>query len=271
MRTLSKIAALIGALAVVATAGSAYATHAWGDYHWGRTANPLPLELGDNVSSVWDSHLAAASVDWNVSSVLHTTVVKGGTKPQNCRPSSGRAEICSNRYGNTGWLGIAQIWVSGSHITQGIVKLNDTYFNSAPYNTSAWRSLVACQEVGHIFGLGHQDENFSNPPLGTCMDYSNDPVPNQHPNQHDYDMLEEIYAHLDSVNTYSVSSGDGGGNGKGGGKGKPENVGADIDLSDPSQWGSIVREDARGRSSLYERDLGNGKKVFTFVTWADSE
>ena len=29
------------------------------------------------------------------------------------------------------------------------MKLNDSYFNSAPYNTTVWRSLVMCQEVGH--------------------------------------------------------------------------------------------------------------------------
>lgn len=32
---------------------------------------------------------------------------------------------------NNGWLGIASISVNGSHITQGTVKLNDTYFNQA--------------------------------------------------------------------------------------------------------------------------------------------
>jgi hypothetical protein len=39
-----------------------------------------------------------------------------------------------------------------------------------------------CQEVGHTFGLDHQDENFNNTNLGTCMDYTNDPSTNQHPN-----------------------------------------------------------------------------------------
>ncbi len=33
-----------------------------------------------------------------------------------------------------------------------------------------------CQEIGHDFGLDHQDENFNNPNLGTCMDYTNDPL-----------------------------------------------------------------------------------------------
>ncbi len=240
---------------------SAYASHSWASYHWGRTANPLPLELGDNVSNVWDSHLSLASSDWNLSSVLHTSVVAGKSKPRNCSATNGRAEICNSTYGNTGWLGIAQIWISGGHITQGVVKLNDTYFNTAKYNTTAWRSLVTCQEIGHIFGLGHQDEDFGNAPLGTCMDYTDpDPTPNQHPNQHDYDQLTAIYAHLDSVNTYIISGGsDGGGNGKG--NGKPANVGQDIDLNNPSAWGRQISD------HRYERDLGNGNKIITDVFW----
>ncbi|MBI1895150.1 MAG: hypothetical protein HYS04_01245, partial [Acidobacteria bacterium] len=48
---------------------------------------------------------------------------------------------------------------------------------------------------------GHQDEDFNNPNLGTCMDYTSNPSSNQHPNQHDYDQLELIYAHLDSTTT----------------------------------------------------------------------
>lgn len=267
MKQSSRLLVSVGAVLTSLTfAVSTYANHAWANYHWGRTANPLPLELGDNVSGVWDSHLTLASSGWNLSSVLNTSVVTGKTRPRTCKATSGRAEICNSSYGNTGWLGIAQIWISGDHITQGVVKLNDTYFDTAKYNTPEWRNLVTCQEVGHVFGLGHQDENFGNTPLGTCMDYTDpDPSPNQYPNQHDFDQLEEIYAHLDSVNTYTTSGSDGGGggggNGKGGGKGKPTGVGQDIDLSNPSAWGQKISD------HQYERDFGNGNKVITDVFW----
>jgi hypothetical protein len=43
-----------------------------------------------------------------------------------------------------------------------------------------------CQEVGHLFGLGHTSEGGSS--QGTCMDYSNSPD-SQWPNAQDYDML----------------------------------------------------------------------------------
>ena len=162
-------------LALAAFPGPASANHSWGNYHWARTANPFTLKLGNNVSSTWLSYLENASNEWTKSIPLDTEIVSGSTKPRTCKSTTGRVEVCSEKYGNNGWLGIAQIWISGSHIMQGVVKLNDTYFNAAKYNTPAWRNLVMCQEVGHTFGLDHQDEGFDGDNLGTCMDYTNDP------------------------------------------------------------------------------------------------
>lgn len=248
------IAISVVSFAVLATV--AYADHSWGFYHWARTANPFTLKLVDNLTAGWDSYLATTSSDWSLSSVLDTEIVEGSAGTKNCRPTSGRATVCNAKYGNNGWLGVASIWISGNHITQGTVKLNDTYFNTTKYNTPAWRNLVMCQEVGHIFGLDHQDENFYNTPLGTCMDYSSDPVPNQHPNQHDYDQLEAIYAHLDATTTVSALS-----------KNSPAWAGY-VDSPAHAEWGKAVRQSSDGRHSLYELDLGRGHKVFTFVFWA---
>lgn len=260
---------LIVVVAVLVAAGIfsqvAYANHSWGKYHWARTTNPFNLNLGNNVSVTWDAYLGTTSSDWSKSLVLDTTIVTGGSTG-NCLPTNGRVEVCNNVYGDNGWLGVAQIWVRGNHITQGTVKVNDTYFNNSPYNTPAWRQFVMCQEVGHIFGLDHQDVNFNNTNLGTCMDYTNDPdgtlsgqLSNEHPNAHDYDQLVTIYTHLD-----------GGSNGKGKpANGKPATVGQSIELNDPSAWGKAMRKDSRGNNSLYERDLGNDEKLFTFVIWAN--
>lgn len=257
---MSKKIYLFGALALgLLLAGSVSANHAWGPYHWARTANPFTLKLGDNLSSSWDSYLNTTSQDWSTSSVLDTLVVTSGKNPRTCKPTLGRAEICNYKYGRNGWLGIAQIWInSSSHITQGAVKVNDSYFNSAPYNSGAWKNLVMCQEVGHLFGLDHQDENFKNASLGTCMDYSNDPVPNQHPNQHDYDMLEEIYSHLDLTTTVDQSF-------------KVLGQVPDVNTDNPREWGRGVRRDSSGRASVFERELGRGNKVLTHVFWAETE
>jgi hypothetical protein len=247
------------------------ADHSWGNYHWARTANPFTLELGKNLSSAWSGYLATAADDWSASVVLDTVVKPGRTTSRACKATNGRVEVCNNRYGSNGWLGLAQIWVSGNHIVKGIVKVNDSYFNTSAYNTPAWRNLVMCQEVGHTLGLDHQDEDFYNANLGTCMDYTNNPSDNQHPNTHDYEQLEIIYAHLDNVNTVFSSTI--------GARGRVESQlvrnrledmnqdNKDIELDDPTTWGKLVKRDARGRSSLYSRDLGRGEKVFTFVTW----
>jgi len=188
-------------LATLTGASTLMASHSWGNFHWARTANPFTLKTGDNVDSNWDVYLDQAIGDWNLSSVLDLQKVAGGANPRNCRPTSGRIEVCNSKYGNNGWLGIAQIWASGNHITQAVSKMNDTYFNTAKYDTPAWRSLVMCQEIAHDFGLDHQDETFDNPNLGSCMDYTSNPIGNEHPNQHDFDQLEAIYAHLDTTTT----------------------------------------------------------------------
>ena len=241
-------ATLALALAISALPSLAMANHSWGGYHWARTSNPFTLKVGDNVSGAWDSVLDTTISDWSASSVLDLTKVAGGTRSKPCKPTAGRIEVCSGRYGNTGWLGIAQIWITGgAHITQAITKVNDTYFDTPTYNTTAWRNLVMCQEVGHDFGLDHQDEDFDNANLNTCMDYTNNPTSNQHPNNHDYQQLQTIYSHLDSVTTVgSVTNG----------------------AAAPNSWGKLVSSSANGRTSVYRFDFGNGQSVLTHVFWA---
>jgi hypothetical protein len=242
----------VAAIAVSLLApGLASANHSWGGYHWARTANPFTLQLGDNVTSAWDGYLATTSSDWTQSSVLNTTIVAGASKGRTCKGTTGRVEVCNGAYGNNGWLGIASISITGGvHITKGTVRLNDTYFNTAAYNTAAWRNLVMCQEVGHTFGLDHQDENFTNANLGTCMDYTNNPSSNQHPNAHDYAQLESIYAHLDSTTTVGAAT--------------PGGSGA----ADANDWGQLVRTSEDGHLATYLKDLGAGQLIVTFVIWA---
>ena len=243
------------ALALLLLPGTANASHRWGSYHWARTANPFTVELDNNVTSAWSSYLSTASADWTTSTVLNTTILSGsfGSKTS-CTPTTGHVEVCNAGYGSTGWLGIASISVNGSHITSAYVKVNDTYFNQATYNTPAYRRLVMCQEVGHTFGLDHQDENQTNANLGTCMDYTRNPAgppSNEHPNAHDYSMLQTIYSHTDSFNTTGTDS-----------------ALAALDNS-PSSWGRKVSgtSSSAGPTAMYERTVGRST-VFTLVIWA---
>lgn len=252
-----KLRASLLALSVasVLTPMGASADHSWGNYHWARSRNPFSLPLGDNVSSVWDSYLQVASSDWSVSDVLDTSVVAGRSTSRQCRASTGRIEVCNGSYGRNGWLGVASISTNGSHIVSANVRLNDTYFNTAQYNTPAWRQLVTCQEVGHTFGLDHQDENMTNPNLGTCMDYTNSPASNQHPNSHDYEELDIIYSHLDAAARASAA------------ESAPPAM-RELELTGPGQWGRITSRYANGRPKTYELDFGHGHRVVTHVFWA---
>jgi hypothetical protein len=209
----TRIALAVAAIAAIAAvaAPAALANHSWGGYHWARQSNPFGVKLGDNVSGPWDSMLRTASTDWSKSTVLDAPVVAGGTRPKNCRPTSGRVEVCNASYGNTGWLGVAQIWLTtGGHIVQGTVKNNDYYFGSSSYqyNNAAEMQHVICQEIGHTFGLDHQDE--SGISLNTCMDYyhntSASDTKSTHPNSHDYQELSTIYSHLDSTTTVGANA-----------------------------------------------------------------
>ncbi len=248
------ILALSAVLGIIGGVHVAFADHAWGTYHIARSSNPFVVTLGDNLSVAWDSYLAVASQDWSQSSVLDTVITPGQSPLKNCKPVLGRVELCNSKYGQNGWLGIASIWTSGDHITQSTVKMNDTYFAQRTYNTPAWKQLVLCQEIGHAFGLDHQDEAFANANLGTCMDYTNSPADNQHPNLHDYDMLEQLYAHFDSSSTAITSA--------------PAEAPGLLDMNNMSEWGKEIHRSADGRASLFERELGGGHHVYTHVFWA---
>jgi hypothetical protein len=254
----SRRLAAVGLVLTLAAAfpGVAAANHSWGGYHWARQSNPFTLKLGDNVTSTWDSYLAQASSDWSRSTVLDTTVVPGSANPRTCKATLGMVQVCNASYGNNGWLGIAGISITGgTHITKAYVKLNDYYFNKSQYNTPSWRQLVTCQEVAHTFGLDHQDTNFNNANLGTCMDYTSDPdgpPSNTGPNQHDYDELVTIYTHLDSSTTVGAAL--------------PK--GSAAAAAEGAGWGREVARTHGGHTSVFVRDLGRGNLVVTYVIWA---
>ncbi len=199
------IAAALVAVAVSATlVSAASANHSWGGYHWATGGAGFSLTLGGNLTSDgttgWPALLGSASSQWSSSDVLKTSIVTGndpGRLSRKCSPTSGRDEICNYNYGNNGWLGLAQIWLSNGHIVQGTVKVNDTYLgagSSYAYNNANERQHVICQEVGHTFGLDHQDTSGAS--YGTCMDYyhnSAGDTTSTAPDQGDYDELDCIY------------------------------------------------------------------------------
>lgn len=191
-------AAVLVSMAVVAQ--PAGADHAWSTYHWSRAANPFTLTVVDSVSTDWDAYLATAVADWSTGSDVIDLVTETGASDdrsrRKCAAIRGKIRVCNQRYGFNGWLGLAQIWLYGGHIVQGVAKMNDSYFMTGTYNDASAKQHVMCQEVGHDFGLGHQ---YTEP---SCMDDRNglfDPA-YIHPAAHDWEQLQTIYnAHLDAA------------------------------------------------------------------------
>lgn len=240
-------------LAWLVMAAPAGASHAWGNYHWGRTANPFTLQLVDSVTTAWDGYLGVASTDWSVSEVLDTAIVAGSTDNgtrKRCPAPTGQVRVCNATYGANGWLGLATIWINSSgHIVAGTAKMNDSYFNTSFYNNADAKQHVLCQEVGHTLGLGHQT-------AVSCMDDVNglfDPA-YAHPNAHDYEQLFANYSgHLDASSTLKQSL-------SAGARGR----------SEAADDGSLGRPVGTGRSPevLYVKDGGDGHRIYTWVFWA---
>jgi hypothetical protein len=239
-----------------------------GSFHW-PSGPQVEVVFGDNVADAWTSYLDEAIADWNAApvaqDVMDVSWVPGGTSPKNCRPTAGRVELCSAKYGDTGWLASSQTWIQNDynhiHITQMVIRLNDTYFTAAPYDTADWREYIMCQQTGLALGLGIRDEELG----GTCMDYADNLASNTDPDAHDYEQLHWIYAlFFDPTDPHAIEPSDGGGGG-GGGRGNGRG-GAQVQRAGTPGWGQLVADNGFG--SVYEAAGGGGRRVVTFVTWA---
>ena len=259
-------------LAVTYGAAVVSADHAWGPYHWARTESPFYLTVVNSTTSDWDGYVSTAIGKWSMSSVLFMDEDSTGSTAsrirRRCKAPSGMVRICNLAYGNNGWLGLAGISIDANgHIVSGYTKLNDTYFSWDYYNQDNWKYSVACQELGHNVGLSHQDEDFNNTSLSSCMDYQDPPY--EYPNAHDYEQLETIYEHTDSYNSYADGSdgGDSGGSGCNAPPGKGCNKAGVGEGNSRSEWGMSLGR--RGAAETFIRIDPDGTRHLTYVRWAD--
>lgn len=270
--------ALVASTAVLALT-PASANHSWGGYHWAGPGSNLAIKVNTAITSQWNASVGTSISDWDQSNELSLTTQTSSVDRRKCNPIAGQVLVCNYTYGKRGWLGIATIWLSSGHISQATTKLNDSYHNSPPYNTAPWRSLVACQEIGHDWGLDHQDETFNNVNLGTCMDYTNAPAggvlngfnygpSNEHPNAHDYEELNIIYNHDDGFTTASAGTNFGI---RQVGKPVPQAPPSEGIGDSPAEWGLAIHRDKQGRPDMFAKDFGNGHRALTHVFWAIGE
>ncbi|NNC64426.1 MAG: hypothetical protein HKN84_06545 [Gammaproteobacteria bacterium] len=264
----------LGVVGYILVSSPIYADHAWGPYHWARTTAWFDLTLVNSTTSDWDAYASQAVADWSLSTKLNVVEdVTGSTSNKtrrHCRAPAGQVRICNLAYGNNGWLGVAGIYLdSEGHIEKGYTKLNDTYFSLAYYDDPSWKLSVTCQELGHNLGLDHQDEDFDNNSLFSCMDYQDPPY--EYANTHDFEQLELIYDHVDSYDSYdsgepaTESGGDGGCNAP---PGKGCNKSQDRGNNYPGEVGWGMSLGRRGQTEKFLRTAHDGSQVVTFVTWA---
>ena len=264
-------------LVIALLAIPARADHSWNGYHWARTTTSFDLRVVDSVTSGWQFAFEESLSRWGSSSKLNNvvaSVAEDSKTRKRCPTVSGQMRVCNAAYGQNGWLGLAAINLDANgHVIRGVAKMNDSYdwyFAQVPGEANH----VMCQEIGHTFGLDHQDENFEDLNLGSCMDYTNNqagPPSNEHPNAHDFDELDSIYSHFD---TPASPGGNGPGRGRGNGLGgfgmtRAEQTRAllgTIQALDPGEWGRLIRQ--HGRFAVFDLDLGNDTHLMTFVIWA---
>lgn len=274
------LTASLAGVALLGACATSLANHAWGPYHWARSASPFSLKLGNNLSADWSPYLVNVIADWNDpklaaanngtsatqyqpwtnGSVIQTVLVNG-TAGSTCSAVAGTTQVCNKRYGAIGWLGLATVWMDGSnHIVQGSAKMNDTYFSKRTYDNPNEKRHVVCQEVAHSFGLGHQSTNGSS--QNSCMDYFSNTGANAsstlstRPNYHDFEQLWTIYAgHADTSTMVATTS-------------RPSARRPSV-TDDPKTWGRLVHQSANGRHSEYVQREADGTVAITEIIWTN--
>lgn len=165
-------------LATLVGAGAAFASHRWGCWKY---ANYYIRWYNGASGTYYNAFQQEAKTDgdaWDpYTDLVLPQVSSAGT--------SDHVNAYSGFYGGTGWLGLASIQrASGCTILQGNAYLNRSYLDSG-YSTTNIKH-VACQEVGHLWGLDHNRGSST-----TCMNDTILTVP--HPNSHDRDMINSLY------------------------------------------------------------------------------
>jgi hypothetical protein len=168
---------LLFALALMIGAGTAMASHRWGCWKYANGSINFYNGASGSYWSYYEQEAQTDSNSWhNYTDVSLTDSGSGTTDHLNAY---------SGFYGANGWLGLASIQrYSGCTVLQGNAYLNRSYLDSGYSSTNI--KHVACQEVAHLFGLGHNRGSST-----TCMNDTILTAPQ--PNTHDRDLVNSIY------------------------------------------------------------------------------
>mmetsp|Transcript_3876 Transcript_3876/g.8667 ORF Transcript_3876/g.8667 Transcript_3876/m.8667 type:complete len:652 (-) Transcript_3876:141-2096(-) len=160
----------------------------------------LTLQVLNNLDaeSHWNEFFEAAVSDWDNGDPDAVTlyVRQGGDYDPECRAIRRAMKVCNGNYGPTDWRGVNQILLQDEYIITSLAKMNDYYLEGT---TKAQKQYTMCHELGHGLGLGHTDENFHNRDLGNCMDYTERPQNNMHPDESNFETLVGLYGNVDGT------------------------------------------------------------------------
>ena len=167
------------AAAVLGASTGAWASHRWGCWKYANASINFFNGATGDYGAIFNEEARTDSNSWhNFTDLSLTPVGASGT--------TDHMNAFAGSYGQNGWLGIAEIRrASGCTVLEGRARLNRSYLDSGSYSRTN-KKHVACQEVGHLFGLNHNRGSST-----TCMNDQILTAPQ--PNTHDRDLINSLY------------------------------------------------------------------------------
>lgn len=190
------IAAALASI-LVAPTPPAHAAAASAGYHWYNTTNgEVTVKFLSKVESIWDRGVSHAAKVWTESDKVNATVVDKAPD-SSCGLARGKVNICSGHYSG-GWAGLTEVtYTVSGHVLTARMRLNDSTPSTA-------RIAVACHEMGHAFGLAHNDPGDTT----SCMTPTVTSA-QKNPDNSNYNKLDQIYQHQPDGATRAPSGNDG--------------------------------------------------------------
>lgn len=177
-RKLVTIWVVVFVLAGMASATASFASHRWGCWKYANYYIRWYNGGTGDYYNIYQEEAKSDSNSWDKYTDLTLAQVSSSGTTDHVNAYNGY-------YGINGWLGIAEILgSSGCTVKNGRARLNMSYLESGYSRTN--KKHVACQEIGHLFGLHHNTSSSS-----TCMNDSILTAPQ--PNSHDQALINSIY------------------------------------------------------------------------------